>query len=94
MKMSAERSIRPVIWSALFGIWLLTGLLQPVHGQTFPVKIPHEFGETVIAEEPKRVVSISYIGHDFLLALGVFVGSLSSISVCILCYLFLSFKKR
>lgn len=39
--------------------------------QTFPVEIIHRFGTSYISEEPKRIVSLSFIGHDFLLALGV-----------------------
>lgn len=38
---------------------------------SFPVSIPHIFGTTEIAAPPTRVVSVSFIGHDFLLALGV-----------------------
>jgi iron complex transport system substrate-binding protein len=37
----------------------------------FPVTIEHEFGETVIEEEPQRVVSIGFTDHDALLALDV-----------------------
>jgi iron complex transport system substrate-binding protein len=36
-----------------------------------PVTINHIFGETTIAEPPKRVVSAGFTGHDDLLALGV-----------------------
>lgn len=36
-----------------------------------PVTLPHKYGSTVIHAPPERVVSVSYIGHDFLLALGV-----------------------
>lgn len=52
---------------------MLAGLCTatPGRSETFPVAIATEFGETVIDQEPQRVVSISLIGHDFLLALGV-----------------------
>ncbi len=40
-------------------------------GDAFPVTIEHEFGETTIDAEPRRVVSIGFNEHDFLLALGV-----------------------
>lgn len=33
--------------------------------------VEHRYGQTEVAGEPKRVVSLSFIGHDFLLALGV-----------------------
>ncbi len=36
-----------------------------------PKVIEHRFGTTRIDEKPERVVSLSFIGHDFLLALGV-----------------------
>ncbi|MEO1110374.1 MAG: iron-siderophore ABC transporter substrate-binding protein [Pseudomonadota bacterium] len=38
---------------------------------SFPVEIQHQFGTARIENEPKRIVSLSFIGHDFLLALGV-----------------------
>lgn len=36
----------------------------------FPVLIQHQYGETTVQSEPSRIVSLSFIGHDFLLALG------------------------
>ncbi len=38
--------------------------------QVFPVLIEHQYGETTVQTEPSRIVSLSFIGHDFLLALG------------------------
>jgi iron complex transport system substrate-binding protein len=40
-------------------------------GHGGPVTIKHVFGETTIAEPPKRVVSAGFTGQDDLLALGV-----------------------
>lgn len=37
----------------------------------FPVTVEHKFGSTTIDEEPRRVVSVGFNEHDFLLALGV-----------------------
>jgi len=37
----------------------------------FPVTIKHSYGETTIAEEPKRVVTVSWSDQDAVLALGV-----------------------
>jgi iron complex transport system substrate-binding protein len=37
----------------------------------FPVTIKHAFGETVIKEQPKRVVTISWASDDIAIALGV-----------------------
>lgn len=49
----------------------LTLLAAPSGAQEFPVRIDHAFGTATILERPDRVVSLSFIGHDFLLALGV-----------------------
>ena len=38
---------------------------------TFPVTVPHKFGETTVAEEPARVVSVGVTEQDILLELGV-----------------------
>lgn len=37
----------------------------------FPVTIEHKFGETVIPDDPQRVVSVGFNDQDALLALGV-----------------------
>lgn len=37
----------------------------------FPVEIEHRFGVTQVDAPPQKVVSLSFIGHDFLLALGI-----------------------
>jgi len=36
----------------------------------FPAIIEHRYGTTIVPAKPKRIVSLSFIGHDFLLALG------------------------
>ncbi|XDA96730.1 iron-siderophore ABC transporter substrate-binding protein [Sulfitobacter sp. LCG007] len=46
-------------------------LAAPCGAQEFPVRIDHAFGTATIPARPERVVSLSFIGHDFLLALGV-----------------------
>src|SRR6478609_8312659 len=38
---------------------------------TFPATVPHKYGETVVPEEPKRVVSVGVSEQDVLLQLGV-----------------------
>jgi iron complex transport system substrate-binding protein len=40
-------------------------------GGTFPATVEHKFGETVVPEEPKRVVSVGVSEQDVLLQLGV-----------------------
>ena len=58
-------------------VLILLGLCLPLilpHksvAQAFPVEMEHLFGSTTINAEPERVVSLSFIGHDFLLSLGV-----------------------
>lgn len=53
----------------LLAIVLAVGHIVPAHSQSF--EIHHRFGSTQIDGTPRRVVSLSYNGHDFLLALGV-----------------------
>lgn len=43
----------------------------PAMAQAFPAVFSHKFGRTEVPATPGRVVSLSFIGHDFLLALGV-----------------------
>lgn len=38
---------------------------------SFPLHLAQSYGEVVIKKEPKRVVSIGFVSHDFILALGV-----------------------
>ncbi|AOT02752.1 iron-siderophore ABC transporter substrate-binding protein [Arthrobacter sp. U41] len=40
-------------------------------GSAFPVTIKHAFGETTIPEQPKRVVTVSWVNDDVAIALGV-----------------------
>lgn len=37
----------------------------------FPISIDHAFGTTTIKQEPKRVFTLGYTDHDYVLALGV-----------------------
>lgn len=39
--------------------------------EDFPRTIEHRYGSTVVTAKPVRVVTLSYIGHDFALALGI-----------------------
>ncbi len=39
--------------------------------EDFPRTIEHRYGSTVVTTKPVRVVTLSYIGHDFALALGI-----------------------
>lgn len=43
---------------------------QPA-GTAFPVTIKHAFGETTLAEQPRRVVTVSWVNDDVAIALGV-----------------------
>ena len=50
----------------------LTVLAVPaVIAQSFPVTIPHAFGETTIEKLPERIVTWGWGNHDALLSLGV-----------------------
>ncbi|UJW87403.1 ABC transporter substrate-binding protein [Devosia sp. SL43] len=43
----------------------------PVAAQDFPQVFEHKFGVTTLDEKPVRVVSLSYLGQDHFLSLGV-----------------------
>ncbi|MFS4580636.1 ABC transporter substrate-binding protein [Phaeobacter sp. C3_T13_0] len=47
-------------------------IFAPIAGSAdpFPTVIEHIYGTTTVPAKPKRIVSLSFIGHDFLLALG------------------------
>lgn len=59
---------------ARLGVYLLlaaTVFAPPASAaEPFPAVIEHRYGTTVVPAKPQRIVSLSYIGHDFLLALG------------------------
>lgn len=46
-------------------------LANSIESSGFPVVIEHRYGKATIESEPKRVVSIGYTSHDFVLAFGV-----------------------
>ncbi|WP_176695413.1 ABC transporter substrate-binding protein [Phaeobacter sp. B1627] len=51
---------------------LLILLFAPItQAAEFPVRIVHQYGETEIAAEPRRVISVGYHEQDFLYALGI-----------------------
>jgi len=43
----------------------------PAAATSFPVTVPHAYGETVIESKPERVATITWSNHDTALALGV-----------------------
>lgn len=43
----------------------------PAGSGAFPVTIEHAFGRTTIEQAPKRVFTLGYTDHDYVLALGV-----------------------
>ena len=47
------------------------GSSAPAASSQFPVTIKNVFGETTIKEQPKRVVTISWVNDDVAIALGV-----------------------
>lgn len=50
---------------------LAFGMVTSSTATDFPAQFTHKFGQTSVPQEPKRIVSLSFIGHDFLLSLGV-----------------------
>ncbi|WP_208976437.1 ABC transporter substrate-binding protein [Polycladidibacter hongkongensis] len=52
-------------------LFALFGVSKIAYCADYPVRIQHIYGETEIKRKPQRVVSISFIGHDYLLSLGV-----------------------
>ena len=50
---------------------LVASLAAPVAAQSFPVTIEHALGETTIPAQPRRVVALGYVDHDYLYSLGV-----------------------
>jgi iron complex transport system substrate-binding protein len=53
------------------GLALAAGLVAPAAAQSFPATVEHTFGSTTIPAAPQRVVSLGYVDHDYLFALGV-----------------------
>ncbi|WP_291733320.1 ABC transporter substrate-binding protein [Leisingera sp. F5] len=49
---------------------MLLATALPAAADTFPVEIQHQFGLVTVPAKPERIVSVSFIGHDFLLASG------------------------
>ncbi|WP_264211202.1 ABC transporter substrate-binding protein [Leisingera thetidis] len=45
--------------------------LPAAAAETFPVELQHRYGTATVPDRPERIVSVSFIGHDFLLALGL-----------------------
>lgn len=54
--------------SLFFLLWCVPSLAS---AEEWPITLTHKFGETTITNQPERVVSLSFAGHDFLLALGI-----------------------
>lgn len=44
---------------------------DPVEAASFPVTLPHAFGETTINAKPQRIATLGYASHDVCIALGV-----------------------
>ncbi|WP_299970332.1 ABC transporter substrate-binding protein [uncultured Roseobacter sp.] len=59
------------MWRTLLPLIAVATLNAASPGQAEPRQIEHRYGITEIDGTPQRVVSLSFIGHDYLLALGV-----------------------
>lgn len=55
---------------AAWMLTLATGVGANALAEDFPVTIEHKFGDTTIAAEPERIVSVGYTEQDDLFALG------------------------
>lgn len=60
-------SFRAIFLSAAFGL----GLVATGQAQSFPVTLDHVYGQTVVPEEPLRVVTWGWANEDAVIALGV-----------------------
>lgn len=57
--------------SIMLAAALAASLVAPAIGQdAFPVTIEHAFGETVIEEKPVRIVTLSWMSQETMIALG------------------------
>lgn len=59
-----------VFYQCMLVSCILASALSPAAASDFPVRFEHQFGTTVVPAQPQRIVSISFIAHDFLLAVG------------------------
>ena len=68
-----SRRLRPVIPSVLAALLTLTacgGAGSTTPAGTFPATVAHRYGQTVVEDAPRRVVSLGPTDQDALLALG------------------------
>ncbi|KZL27941.1 iron-siderophore ABC transporter substrate-binding protein [Pseudovibrio sp. Ad37] len=65
------KKIELLLYSGLLCLAVSLLGIQQTTAAEFPVVFEHQYGTTTVTAEPKRIVSVSFIGHDFLLALGV-----------------------
>ncbi|MBL1240607.1 MAG: iron-siderophore ABC transporter substrate-binding protein [OCS116 cluster bacterium] len=59
------------IITASIVVTMSLGAAVSTYASDFPQTFEHKFGTTVVEKKPLRVVSLSYSGHDNLLAFGV-----------------------
>lgn len=60
-----------IIKAGMPGLVFAAVMSGTAFAQEYPVTIDHQFGSTTIESQPERVVSLSYSGHDDILAMGV-----------------------
>ena len=62
------------LWRALRPLMLLIALsapLSPAAAETYPLRIEHAFGTTVLPAKPARIATVNWANHEVPLALGV-----------------------
>lgn len=57
--------------AALCAVVFLAGNALAIESQTYPIRIEHALGTTVIARKPERVATVAWANHEVPLALGI-----------------------
>lgn len=60
-------ALAPLLLSLVMTVLTLTG----AHADTYPIRIDHAYGSSVITEKPRRVATVNWANHEVPLALGV-----------------------
>lgn len=61
----------PALQPLFLSLVLTLLALSPALADTYPIRIDHAYGTTVITEKPKRIATVNWANHEVPLALGV-----------------------